>query len=248
MNCIKKFTLNGNLVAKWSENGEGGEIFPHGIAIDRNDNIYITERSQFCVRKFDADGNFILKWGSITAHGEPGKFSWPLGIAVDNKGDVYIVDSENYRVQKFDSNGHFLFEVAAATTYERVRFSKPVGIAVDSENNFYLTDSKIRSSGYQVMKFDSNGKNIAGAYWDKEYGMPTGIAIDATDNLYVTDQSLNRIVKFDRNLKFIGEWGKGLSGGVIESIDPRFLSPHGISVDRLGYVYVIDTAIQKFHF
>ena len=48
------------------------------------------------------------------------------------------------------------------------------------------------------MKFDANGKTIAGAYWDKSNGKPTGIAIDATDNVYVTDEYLNRIVKFDK--------------------------------------------------
>ena len=49
VNCIKKFTPDGNLVAKWSENGEGKEILPYGISVARNDNIYITEPRNGCV-------------------------------------------------------------------------------------------------------------------------------------------------------------------------------------------------------
>jgi DNA-binding beta-propeller fold protein YncE len=75
---------------------------------------------------------------------------------------------------------------------------------------------------------------------------PAGIAVDWQGNVYVTDNGLilneaaegvgrySRVVKFDREGKWLGEWGEHGTG------EGQFLEAQGIAVDAAGYIYVAD--------
>jgi len=69
------------------------------IAVDKEDNIYMTDYENNCIWKFDLEGNLLARWGS-KGSGE-GQFNIPSGIAIDSKGNVYVADGKNNRIQKF---------------------------------------------------------------------------------------------------------------------------------------------------
>jgi sugar lactone lactonase YvrE len=72
---------------------------------------------------------------------------------------------------------------------------------------------------------------------------PRGVAADAEGNVYVADTANHRIQKFDRDGRFLSQWG---SQG---SDSDQFSQPYGVAADAAGNVYVADTAnhrIQKF--
>jgi DNA-binding beta-propeller fold protein YncE len=67
--------------------------------------------------------------------------------------------------------------------------------------------------------------------------------MDGEDNLYVVDSRNNRVQKFTKAGKFLGNWGS-YGGG-----EGEFDTPWGICLDRQGDVYVADwknSRVQKF--
>ena len=57
---VAKFDKNGDYVKMWGSPGTGPGQFnlPHSIVIDKDDNVYVGDRSNHRVQVFDTDGNF----------------------------------------------------------------------------------------------------------------------------------------------------------------------------------------------
>ena len=58
---VAKYDKNGDWVKSWGSKGTGPGQFnlPHSIAVDRNNNIYVGDRSNHRVQVFDTDGKFL---------------------------------------------------------------------------------------------------------------------------------------------------------------------------------------------
>ena len=63
--CVYKHYNNGTFVAKWGSKGSANGQFnwPHGIAIDSQDHVYVVDSSNHRIQKFDSDGNFLAEVG-----------------------------------------------------------------------------------------------------------------------------------------------------------------------------------------
>src|SRR5512138_1339193 len=70
---VAKYDRNGDWVKSWGEKGTGPGQFrlPHSIGIDRNNNIYVGDRSNHRIQMFDTDGKF-LRMFSIDVPPVPG--------------------------------------------------------------------------------------------------------------------------------------------------------------------------------
>jgi sugar lactone lactonase YvrE len=244
--CIKKFTSQGEFVAKygiasWQYSGIEELIFSHpsGLDVDSSGYIYVNDVGNPGVTKF-SDNQFIANWGG--AGRETGSFDNPSGIALDKDGYVYICDTNNDRIQKFSSTGQFI------TTWGENggaigKFDNPAGIAADSNGNIYVTDAdnsriqKFTSDGSYLMQWGSEGGGHG------EFSEPRGIALDGNGNIYVADTGNYRIQKFSSEGLYLSEWGsKGTGNG-------QFEYPVGIAADKDGKVYVADEdndCIHKF--
>jgi DNA-binding beta-propeller fold protein YncE len=53
---VLKFDSSGNYIIKWGTDGTGDSQFktPHGVAIDTENNVYVTDMDNFRVQKFDS--------------------------------------------------------------------------------------------------------------------------------------------------------------------------------------------------
>jgi PKD repeat protein len=252
-NRIQKFDNNGTFVTKWGSNGTdlGQFLWPKGIAIDRDDMIYVIEKNGNRVQKFNTDGIFSTWWG--TQGSGPGQFNSPEAIAADSTGSIYVADTRNHRIQKFDNLGNYELEWGSQGSGNG-QFNFPLVIATDGENNIYVGDEN-----YRIQKFDANGTFIT--KWGSE-GMgdgqftypPSGADVDEEGNIFVAEgqyytgnRLLYRIQKFDTNGTFITKWGyRGIGEG-------EFQYPRGVAVDQNGNVFVSDGweksqhhRIQKF--
>ncbi len=142
-------------------------------------------------------------------------------------------------VFQFDTSGKLLKSFGAGL------FVSPHKLEVDKDGNIWVADN----GGDQVFKLDRNGKvlmvlgkkGVAGS-GDDEFDAPTDIAFGANGDIFVADGHTGggtavgnaRIMKFDRNGKFLMSWGKkGMGPG-------EFDVPHTLAVDKEGRLYVGD--------
>ena len=160
-----------------------------------------------------------------------------------------MADTQNHRIQKFDAAGKFLLKWGAKGEGDG-QFTEPWGIAVDKAGNVYVADT----FNYRIQKFDASGKFLAkwGSFVDTRgqaggstaglYG-PRAIAIDRDGNLWVTDTGNKRLMKYDKDGKFLAQFGS------VGTDEGRFNEPVGLAIDPSGNIYVADTwnqRIQKF--
>lgn len=96
---ILKYTKDGKFLLKWGHRGKGrgGFALPHGIAVDKQERVYVADRENSLVQVFDANGKFITQWDHIGAAG---------GLAMLD--DKYLFVAANSRVFKVDLEGNVL--------------------------------------------------------------------------------------------------------------------------------------------
>jgi sugar lactone lactonase YvrE len=107
--------------------GDGGPatnasiVWPHGLALDREDNLFIAEAGRERVRRVSPDGTITTVAGTGTqgfsGDGGPARLarlSTPNGLAIDTVGNLYIAESDNHRVRKVSPNSGILTTVGWA--------------------------------------------------------------------------------------------------------------------------------------
>lgn len=174
----------------------------------------------------------VKSWPRLPAGIEMGEAA---GVAVDGNGHVFVFHRPG---RGFDPAATELLkdsavlEIDGATgqlihSWGANTFLVPHGITIDSANNIFLTDVGLQ----QVLKYSHDGKRIFAVgeprvgKWDRtHFNQPTDIAIRADGSFYVSDGYVNsRVALFDRNGKWLQEWGKKGAG------EGEFSNPHGLS-------------------
>ena len=179
---------------------EGELIWPAGIALDSDGNVYVTDEWLNRVSVFDGDGNVLSFWGS------PGEgdsdFNRPSGIAVDGEDNLYIVDSLNHRVQKYTKAGGFLAQWGGLGARDG-EFNSPWGITVDERGYVYVADHK----NHRAQKFTDEGEWVAtfGSFGTGrgQLNRPADVAVDADGDVYVCDWANNRVQAYAADGEFI---------------------------------------------
>ena len=140
---------------------------------------------------------------------------------------------------QFDASGKLLKAFGAGM------FVSPHKLSVDKEGNLWLADN----GGQQVFKLNQDGKvlltlgkkGVAGPGMD-EFDAPTDVAIAPNGDIFVGDGHTGggtatgnaRIVKFDKNGKFLMTWGKkGMGTGEFDVV-------HTLAFDSRGRLFVGD--------
>ena len=130
---------SGDFVKAWGTFGsEPGDFNgPSGIAVDADDNLYITDQNNHRVQKLTPDGAHILSWGE---HGNGnGEMNMPWGICVAPDGDIFIADWRNDRIQQFTADGEFIACYGESGDGDG-QFSRPADVVVDADGNIYIAD------------------------------------------------------------------------------------------------------------
>ena len=180
--------------------GDGQFVWPIAIALDADENIYVSDENTHKITVMDEDGEFIAKWGEAGS-GE-GQLRGPAGIAVDGDGNVLVVDSQNHRVQKFTRDGQYLAGWGSEGSGPG-QFSKPWGLCLDKEGNVYVADWK----NDRVQKFSADGRFLL-EFKETPGGVgglrrPTGVAVDSDGDVYVADWGNHQVRIYEPDGKFI---------------------------------------------
>jgi len=100
--------VSGEVLYKIGKKGQLASefLYPTNLALDSDDNLYVTDTFNNRVQKFDPQGNFLGMFGSLGDR--PGSFTRPKGIAVDPSGLIFVVDAAFANVQVFSKDFELL--------------------------------------------------------------------------------------------------------------------------------------------
>jgi peptidylamidoglycolate lyase len=236
---------SGKIIANW---GENLFIMPHGLTVDKDNNIWVTDVGLHQVFKFTNDGKLLLKLGEAKISGNDSlHFNRPTDIAVAPDGCFYVSDGYgNSRVIKFSSSGKYLFEWGTKGSKEG-QFDIPHAIDLDQRGNVYVADRE--NSRIQI--FDSTGKFLK-QFANKNFGAICSVVYDKSANklVAVDDVSFLKLKHRGSDVLIFDLTGKvqtrfGRSG----FYDGSTCWYHDVAVDKEGTVYVADilkNRIQKF--
>jgi len=211
--------------------GDGGAAtkaqlnFPTGLAIDKNNNLFISDQNNERIRRVDASShNIATVAGSedpyFGAYGGDGgaatnaRLNTPTGVAIDGNGNLFIADTGNAVVRRVDATTQVI------TTHVATN-SPPVGVAAGC-NSGVATNAILTK--------------------------PTGVAVDGSGNLFVSDTSLDVVCKVDASqnvstyagtLNTPGVPGQNGDGGPATSA--QIDRPSGVATDANGNLYITDS-------
>ncbi|MFP6767492.1 MAG: peptidyl-alpha-hydroxyglycine alpha-amidating lyase family protein [Planctomycetaceae bacterium] len=219
------FDSQGRFLRSWGDDLIGKA---HGLRIDRQDNIWVTDIGHHLVLKYSPAGKLLLALGQTDKPGTgSGQFNQPTDVAFAANGDLYVSDGYgNNRIMKFNARGKFLARWGKAGT-DRGEFNLPHTIVVDRKGRVIVGDRE----NNRVQVFDANGQWLA--TWPGV--APFGLALDTQGSLFVADGRANQVVRLDPSTgKILARWGgPGTKPG-------QFQLPHMLAVDRQGSLYVVE--------
>ena len=236
------FDSEGNYINSW---GEGEFLRPHGICLDKNDDLYLIDDQGHMIEKRTKEGKLIFRLGekgksSVRQSGDI--FNLPTDAIVDpDNGDIFISDGYgNSRVHKFDTEGNYIKSWGEPGSDEG-KFSLPHNIAITSDKRLIVADRE----NFRLQIFDTEGNFID--QWHIHH--PMSVTTDSKDNIYVGEMGPPPVQEGVKNLgncvsilnsegKLIERLGDELPG----SNDNQFVAPHGIAVDSNGSIYVAEVA------
>ena len=166
---LLEFNDNGAFIGEMGKNLYAWS-FAHTVKVDREDNIWVTDKGSDMVIKFDPQGRVLMVFGrkqeasdeetGPLRHPKPplpaedGRFRQVTDVAFDRNGNTFISDGYiNSRVAKVDKDGNWL-KSWGDRGKEPGQFNTPHSIATDAQGNVYVADR----GNHRIQVFDGDGK------------------------------------------------------------------------------------------
>jgi sugar lactone lactonase YvrE len=235
--------------------GGGMFVWPHGIQIDREGNIWVTDaraeqNKGSVVVKFSPEGKVLMTLGKPGVRGNPPEaLTDPTAVVTDpGNGDVYIAESHTDvtdpnlvgRISVFNKSGKFLRTIGKAGTGPG-EFRTPHALGFDSKGRLIVADRH----NHRIQILTKDGKFIS-EYDD--FGRISGLTIDKNDILYTADSESTPQVH--------PGWLRGIRiGSLKDGKVTIFIPPHktdapdgamgeGIAIDAAGNIYTAEATLR----
>ena len=168
---IYKFDAKGNVVKSF---GAQMFIWPHGLHIDRDGNVWATDagseaavataakagvKAGHVVRKFSPDGQLLMTLGEPGVGGDDeNHFRSPAGVVTAPNGDIFVADGHftNNRIVKYSKDGKFI-KAWGKTGYGPGEFRVPHCINMDKRGRLFVCDR----ANARIQIFDQEGNFLA---------------------------------------------------------------------------------------
>jgi DNA-binding beta-propeller fold protein YncE len=192
-------------------------------------------------------------WAKMPRH-------WAMtnNVFVDAKDNVWVMDrceakgcigSKESPIWQLSADGKTMKNFGAGM------FAFPHTVKPDADGNIWAIDGDAKDGvGNQVIKFSPDGKVLLklgkageGGKGNDVFDRPTGIAFAPNGDIFISEGHAptfgnSRIVKFDKNGKFIKSFGHLGSG------DGELKGPHVLAFDSQGRLFVADRSNSRVAF
>lgn len=222
---------SGRYLRHWGDDLIGSA---HGLRIDRDENVWVTDIGHHRVHKFDPQGKLLLTLGT----GQPGnnadQFNKPTDIAFGAKGEFYVTDGYgNGRVMKFSPSGALLHSWGKIGKGQS-EFRIPHSIVIDNRGRILVGDRE----NDRIQLFDAEGQ-----WLDTWSGFaPYGLALDGDGRLFVADGRAQQVLHLDESGRVTQRWGKPATAGAAPG---EFNLPHMLAFDAAGNLLVAEIGGQR---
>jgi streptogramin lyase len=249
---ILHFDPSGKLIKSF---GAGMLTAPHGIFVDRDGNIWVTDYTDNAPRPARGrTGGAGTGAGAGAPGGGAGAGTAAAGGAAAGAGSGQAAAgggqqaargnasplpgaTKGHQIFKFSPDGKLLMTLGKA------------GGAVGPDCCFQPDDVLVAPNGEifvslghgqgkpEIVKFSKDGKTII-KRWGQlgtapgEFDQPHSLAMDSKGRLFVGDRNNNRVQIFDQNGTFIEEW-------------KQYSRPSGVFIDKKDNLYVADSESES---
>ena len=255
--AVLEFDPAGKLVRSF---GGGMFTFPHGMFVDRDGNVWVTDGippdragppepgKGHVVVKFSREGKVLLTLGKA---GTPGSgndtFNQPSDVVVGANGDIFVADGHggktNARIVKFTRDGRFIKSWGKPGSGPG-EFDTPHAIAIDARGRLFIADR----GNNRIQIFDQEGMFLE--EW-RQFSRPSGIYFDRNDTIYVTDSESNtqRHPKGRRGI-YVGNASTGKVTAFIPDPEPdpdnsSTSGAEGVAADSKGTIYAAEVGPKR---
>ena len=220
------FGPKGEYLRSW-----GGGFFgnPHGLRVDAEDNLWVTDTVRHQALKFSREGELLLTLGVEREAGcDDRRFDKPTDVAFGPNGDLYVTDGYgNNRVVRFSKDGRYLGEWGDRGN-EPGQFNLPHAAVMSSDGRLYVSDRH----NDRIQVFDGEGRLLD--VWT-HLGATQGIDVSPAGELWVVThrdhvENLTRDTLGGRLMKLDPKTGRIL--GSTES------PGHWLHASRSGEIFI----------
>lgn len=198
-------------------------VAPAYIAVDGDDNIYVTDLRLLTILVFYPNGRFKQSIGSRG-------LNVPTGICVDKATrTIYVSDWWRGEILSFDLDGNLLRAFGGRGSGPG-QMRGPRDIVIHGDTLVVLDTGNSR---FELFDLQGNFRGVWPFGADRE---PIAFAFDSEGNLFYVDVDSGGLVAMNPQGKVLGSFGKVRSYG---QPWPRGISFQSVGVDSLGDILVL---------
>ena len=252
-----KFDPNHKLTLQVGPDVIGYQDKAHGMAVDPEDNVWITAANSATVMKISPEGKLLLTLGERGRRGDwdeakGQRLLWqPVMIAFARNGDVYIgeghanespndTDSDDpannigaARIIHLDKNGRFINQWFGNEVGQG-KFSSAHGLAVDpTTGDVWIGDRE----EYRIVVYSGDGKFLKTI---QMRNLVCALYFDSRGNPWMATGQDGQFLKLDRNGKVLGAIGNGMGIGTGQFIEASYWA-----MDKQDNLYAGDTSVGR---
>ena len=252
-----KFGADHKLLLTVGEEVIGHQDKAHGMAVDAEDNVWITDAGNATVMKLSPDGKLLLTIGVKGKRGDwdetnGQRLLWqPVMVAFGPKADIYVAEGHanespndvdsgdpankigSTRIIHFDRTGKFVGQWFGDDVGQG-KFDSAHGLAVDPSNgDVWIGDRE----QYRIVVYSGDGKFLKTL---QERNLVCALNFDSKGNPWMASGQDGQFLKLDRNGKVLGAIGKGMGIG-----KGQFTEASYWSFDARGDLYAGDTSVGR---